>query len=889
VTADQRIQLPPQYSPGDVEGRRYQEWVARGLFHADASAPGPAYCIVIPPPNVTGSLHMGHALDHTLIDALIRRRRMQGYVTLWLPGMDHAGIATQNVVERELAKQGLSRHDLGREAFVERVWQWKAESGGMILGQMRRLGDSVDWSRERFTMDEGLSRAVLTIFKRLYDDGLIYRAERIINWCPRCLTALSDIEVEHDDEDGELTSIRYGDGPDSVVVATTRPETMLGDTAVAVHPDDPRYAHLVGREVELPLSGRRIPVVADPHVDPEFGTGAVKVTPAHDPDDFEIGRRHDLPSLSIMDERGVITVPGPFEGLDRFEARPAVVAALREQGRIVSETRPYVHAVGHCSRCGTIVEPRLSLQWFVKVEPLAKAAGDAVRDGRVKIHPAEMAVRYFDWVDNMHDWCISRQLWWGHRIPVWYGPGGEVRVVGPGEQPPAGGDWRQDPDVLDTWFSSALWPFSTLGWPDDTEDLRRFYPTSVLVTGYDILFFWVARMMMFGLYAMRDHDPAEAVPFRHVFLHGLIRDAHGRKMSKSRGNTVDPLDWIDRFGADATRFTLARGASPGGDIAVGEEWVTGARNFCNKLWNATRFALLNGAAVPDALPVATSLATADRWILSRLAAVTAEVDELYEQFEFGKICEALYHFAWDEVCDWYLELAKAALSPQSAQAGPDGQAGQVTREVLGYLLDRLLRLLHPVIPFVTEELWTALTGGDSVMVAPWPGERAGGVAAQPARDPAAEAEIGSLMALVTEVRRFRSDQGLRPGQPVPAVLGGIGRTPLAAHEDAIRSLLRLTPPGDGFTPTASLDAEGVTVELDTAATIDVTAERRRMEKDLAAARKEADQAERKLANDAFLAKAPGEVVDETRRRLEAARADIARISGRVAALSRGEA
>ena len=889
MTGDQHIQLPPQYSPGDVEGRRYQDWVARGLFHADAGAPGPAYCIVIPPPNVTGSLHMGHALDHTLIDALIRRRRMQGYVTLWLPGMDHAGIATQNVVERELARQGLSRHDLGREAFVERVWQWKAESGGKILGQMRRLGDSVDWSRERFTMDEGLSRAVLTIFKRLYDDGLIYRAERIINWCPRCLTALSDIEVEHDDEDGELTSIRYGDGQDSVVVATTRPETMLGDTAVAVHPDDPRYAHLVGRDVELPLSGRRIPVVADPHVDPEFGTGAVKVTPAHDPDDFEIGRRHDLPSLSIMDERGVITVPGPFEGLDRFEARPAVVAALREQGRIVSETRPYVHAVGHCSRCGTIVEPRLSLQWFVKVEPLAKAAGDAVRDGRVRIHPAEMATRYFDWVDNMHDWCISRQLWWGHRIPVWYGPGGEVRVVGPGEQPPAGGDWRQDPDVLDTWFSSALWPFSTLGWPDDTEDLRRFYPTSVLVTGYDILFFWVARMMMFGLYAMGDHDPADAVPFRHIALHGLIRDAHGRKMSKSRGNTVDPLDWIDRFGADATRFTLARGASPGGDIAVSEEWVTGARNFCNKLWNATRFALLNGATLPDALPAAASLATADRWILSRLAAVTAEVDELYEQFEFGKICEALYHFAWDEVCDWYLELAKAALTPQSAQAGPDGRAGQVTREVLGYLLDRLLRLLHPVIPFVTEELWTALTGGTSVMIAAWPGERAGAAAAQPARDPAAEAEIGSLMALVTEVRRFRSDQGLRPGQPVPAVLGGIGGTPLTAHEDAIRSLLRLTAPGDGFTPTASLDAEGVTVELDTAATIDVAAERRRMEKDLAAARKEADQAERKLANEAFLAKAPGEVVGETRRRLEAARADITRISGRVAALSGGEA
>ncbi len=866
-----------------MEGRRYDDWVARGLFGADASAPGPAYCIVIPPPNVTGSLHMGHALDHTLIDALIRRRRMQGYAALWLPGMDHAGIATQNVVERELAKQGLSRHDLGREDFIARVWQWKDESGGMILGQMRRLGDSVDWSRERFTMDEGLSRAVQTIFKRLFDDDLIYRAERIINWCPRCLTALSDIEVEHSDEDGELVSIRYGDGADAVVVATTRAETMLGDTAVAVHPDDPRYAHLVGRDVELPLSGRRIPVVADPHVDPEFGTGAVKVTPAHDPNDFEIGRRHDLPGLAVMDEHGVVTTHGPFEGLDRFEARPAVVAALREQQRITAEIRPYVHAVGHCSRCGTIVEPRLSLQWFVKVGPLAKAAGDAVRDGRVRIHPAEMAARYFDWVDDMHDWCISRQLWWGHRIPVWYGPGGQVRCVGPGEEPPAGPDWRQDPDVLDTWFSSALWPFSTLGWPDDTADLRRFYPTSVLVTGYDILFFWVARMMMFGLYAMGDRDPADAVPFRTVALHGLVRDAHGRKMSKSRGNTVDPLDWIGRFGADATRFTLARGASPGGDVAVSEEWVTGARNFCNKLWNASRFALLNGARVPDTLPGQAALSTADRWIISRLAAVTAEVDALYEGYEFGKVCELLYHFAWDEVCDWYLELAKAALS------APGSRTAQTTREVLGYVLDRLLRLLHPVIPFVTEELWTALTGGDSVMTAPWPGQRPGAAGGQPDRDLAAEAEIGSLMRLVTEVRRFRSDQGLRPGQPVPAVLAGIGATALAAHEEAIRVLLRLTPAAAGFTPTASLHAEGVTVELDTAATIDLAAERRRIEKDLAAARKEADQAERKLANDSFLAKAPPEVVEQTRLRLDAARSGIARLADRLAALGQGQA
>jgi valyl-tRNA synthetase len=879
VTEDQRTQLPPQYAPGEVEARRYDEWAARGLFGADASAPAPAYSIVIPPPNVTGSLHMGHALDHTFMDALIRRRRMQGYTTLWLPGMDHAGIATQNVVERELAKDGLSRHDLGREAFVERVWQWKAASGGKILGQMRRLGDSVDWSRERFTMDEGLSRAVQTIFKRLYDDGLIYRAERIINWCPRCLTALSDIEVDHNDTEGELVSLRYGDGADSVVVATTRAETMLGDTAVAVHPDDQRYAHLVGRDIELPLSGRRIPVVADPHVDPEFGTGAVKVTPAHDPDDFEIGRRHGLPSRTIMDERGIITAPGPFSGLDRFEARPAVLAALREEGRVVAEVRPYLHAVGHCSRCGTIVEPRLSLQWFVKVEPLAKAAGDAVRDGRVRIHPGELAGRYFDWVDDMHDWCISRQLWWGHRIPVWYSADGQVRCVGPGEAPPGEG-WQQDPDVLDTWFSSALWPFSTLGWPDDTADLRRFYPTSVLVTGYDILFFWVARMMMFGLYAMKDADPARAVPFRVVALHGLVRDQHGRKMSKSRGNTVDPLDWIDRFGADATRFTLARGASPGGDVAVSEEWVTGARNFCNKLWNATRFALLNGATVPTALPAADSLTVADRWILSRLAAVTAEVDALFEDYEFGKLCEALYHFAWDEVCDWYLELAKAALP---------GPAGQTTRAVLGHVLEALLRLLHPVIPFVTEELWTALTGGDTVMTAPWPGQRPGAAGAAGRRDPAAEDEIASVMRLVTEVRRFRSDQGLRPGQQVPAALTGLSGTPLAGHEASIRALLRLAVPGSGFRPTASVLAEGVTVELDTAGVIDLAAERRRMEKDLAAARAEAEQAQRKLANDSFLARAPAEVVAKTRDRLDAAQAGIARLTARLAALPRDDA
>jgi valyl-tRNA synthetase len=890
VTAPNSAELSPQYAPADVEGRRYRLWEERGLFTPDAESPAPAFSIVIPPPNVTGSLHIGHALDHTLIDALVRRRRMQGYNTLWLPGMDHAGIATQNVVERELAKEGLSRHDLGREAFVERVWQWKAASGGAILGQMRRLGDSVDWSRERFTMDQGLSRAVQTIFKRLFDDGLIYRAQRIINWCPRCLTALSDIEVDHTDDEGELVTIRYGDGADSVDVATTRVETMLGDTAVAVHPDDPRYSRLIGTEVELPLSGRRIPVVADPHVDPAFGTGAVKVTPAHDPDDFEIGRRHDLPSLTIMDERGVITAHGPFQGLDRFEARPAVLAALREQGRVVAELRPYLHAVGHCQRCGTTVEPRLSLQWFVKVGPLAKAAGDAVRDGRVRIHPQQMAARYFDWVDDMHDWCISRQLWWGHRIPVWYGPDGEVVCVGPGEQPPSGAGWHQDADVLDTWFSSALWPFSTLGWPDDTPDLRVFYPTSVLVTGYDILFFWVARMMMFGLYAMSGADPQAAVPFRTVALHGLVRDAYGKKMSKSRGNTVDPLDWIDRFGADATRFTLARGASPGSDVAVSEEWAAGARNFCNKLWNAARFALLNGADAAVALPGPAepghpALPAADRWILSRLAAVTAEVDGLFEQFELGKACEALYHFAWDEFCDWYLELAKVPLS------GDDPAAAATTRAVLGHTLDRLLRLIHPVMPFITDELWTHLTGGDSVMVAAWPGALAPGareaghaLAAEPQRDPAAEAEIEALMRLVTQVRRFRSDQGLRPAQPVPAVLAGIEGTPLAGHEAGIRSLLRLAAPGADFAPTASVQAEGITVQLDTAAAIDIGAERRRLEKDLSAATADAAATERRLATGSFVERAPEAVVARSRDRLAAAQAEIASLEERLAAL-----
>jgi len=861
--------LPAQYTPGEVERRRYELWARSGQFTADAGSGRDPYCIVIPPPNVTGSLHVGHALDHTIQDTLIRRRRMQGYEALWLPGTDHAGIATQNVVERQLATEGLSRHDLGREKFVERVWQWKAESGGAILGQMRRLGDSVDWSRERFTMDEGLSRAVLTIFKRLFDDGLIYRAERIINWCPRCLTALSDIEVEHSEDEGELVSIRYGDGAGvSIIVATTRAETMLGDTAVAVHPDDDRYRQLVGKEVELPLTGRRIPIIADAHVDPTFGTGAVKVTPAHDPNDFEIGQRHDLPNLTIMDERGVITANGPYQGLDRFEARPAIIAALREQGRIVAEKRPYVHAVGHCSRCKTTVEPRLSLQWFVNTGPLAQAAGDAVRDGRVRIEPAELAKRYFAWVDNMHDWCISRQLWWGHRIPVWYGPDGETVCIGPDDEPPAGEGWRQDEDVLDTWFSSALWPFSTLGWPDETEDLKRFYPTSVLVTGYDILFFWVARMMMFGLYAMGGTQP-----FDVVALHGMVRDQHGKKMSKSFGNVVDPLDWIERFGADATRFTLARGANPGSDVPVSEEWCQGSRNFCNKLWNATRFALMNGATVAGRLPAKSKLSTVDRWILSRLQHVIAEVDQYFDAFEFAKVCDTLYHFAWDDVCDWYVELTKPVLAS-------DTPAAATTRRVLGHVLEQLMRLLHPVIPFVTDELWSGLTAKKTVVRAPWPVPNKAHV------DDKAEATVAALQQVVTEVRRFRNDQGLRPGQRVAARLAGLAGAGLNQHEALIRSLARLDEPGDAFTASASVSVGvGVSVELDTRGAIDIAAERARLEKDRAAAEKEIVACRAKLGNPSFTDKAPAAVVAKIHERLASAEADLARVTASLAALA----
>ena len=708
-------------------------------------------------------------------------------------------------------------------------------------------------------MDSGLSTAVQRIFKRLYDDGLIYRAERIINWCPRCMTALSDIEVDHFDIEGEFVTVRYGDDDLQITVATTRPETMLGDGAVAVHPDDPRYAHLIGKKVLLPLANRWIPIIADVLVDPDFGTGAVKVTGAHDPNDFEMATRHGIEMPIIMNTHAVMEGSGTeFDGMDRFVARVAVVAELRKQGRIVAERRPYLHSVGHCARCNTIVEPLLSKQWFVKVAPLAKAAAAAVRDGRVKISPDELAPRYFDWVDGMHDWCISRQLWWGHRIPVYYGPNDEVVVCGPGEDPPAG--YVQDPDVLDTWFSSGLWPFSTLGWPEQTADLRKFYPTSVLVTGYDILFFWVARMMMLGLYAMEGVQP-----FDTVALHGLVRDKNGKKMSKSRGNGVDPIEFMDKYGSDALRFTLARMANPGTDQALAEEWIAGSRNFATKLWNATRFATMNGAHTNGELPAFEALNFIDQWILTRLNDTISEVDALLESFEFAKALELLYHFAWDDFCDWYLELTKSTFAANSSAN---------SARVLGHVLDQLMRLLHPVMPFITEEIWCHLTGNQSLVISTWPTTHASQSSG------AALKAVMQIQEIITEIRRFRNDQGIKTSAKIVAKFSGLGD--LADYEAAIRFVVRAEH-GDG-PYSAKVEIGSAVIEFDLTGAIDVAAERARLTKDLATAKKDLATARVKLENEGFMAKAPLEVVSEIRERLDVTSADIVRIEAALVGL-----
>ncbi len=868
-----RRELPKTYNPQAVEGPTYRRWLEMGAFRADAGSGRPHFSIALPPPNVTGSLHIGHALDHTFQDYLARMHRMRGDEVLWLPGMDHAGIATQNVVERELARQGRTRFDLGREAFVERVWAWKASSGGMILGQMQRLGDSVDWSRERFTMDEGLSRAVREVFVSLYEQGLLYRGQRIINWCPRCLTALSDIEVEHEEVPGELAYLRYpfADGGGALVVATSRAETMLGDTGVAVHPDDPRYRHAIGRTLRLPLVEREIPVVADEAVDRELGTGAVKVTPAHDPGDYEIAQRQGLEAINVLTEEAVVNAAGGrFQGLDRYAARRAVKDALAEQGLLEKVTEA-PHAVGHCYRCRTEVEPRLSLQWFVATGPLAAKAVEAVRSGETRFEPARYQRTFFAWMEGIRDWCVSRQLWWGHRIPAWYCPDGHVTVS---RQEPAAcagcgsGELRQDEDVLDTWFSSGLWPFSTLGWPDRSEDLDAFYPTSVLVTGYDIIFFWVARMMMLGCHFQ------PPTPFRVVAIHGMVRDAQGKKMSKSFGNVIDPLELMDRYGTDALRFALIRGANPGGDVPLAEEWVSGARNFANKLWNLGRFVLSSvpEGTKPEDLPAGDQRGLADRWLLSRLERTRTAVTAAYDAYDPAEAARLLQAFAWSELADWAVELAK----PRLAAGGDDACRAGAT---LAYALDVTLRLLHPVMPFVTEELCRALRDVDTITLGPWPAERTDDL------DEGAEADMADLQEAIAAVRRFRAEHAVPPARrPRLAIAAGDRHRAelFRAEAESIRRLARLEavevgPAPAGAGPSAKVLAAGAELYLPLAGLLDLEAERARLERERDALDAEARRAATKLANADFVAKAPAAVVDRARARLaevEAARAKV---------------
>jgi valyl-tRNA synthetase len=884
--------LDKNFDFAEAEPRLYAGWEESGLFRADPERPGPPFVIVIPPPNVTGNLHMGHALDATLQDILIRYHRMRGDNTLWVPGTDHAGIATQNVVERALAAEGLDREELGREEFVRRVWEWKATYGGNIVRQLRRLGASCDWSRERFTMDEGLSQAVREVFVSLYDEGLIYRGQYIINWCPRCHTAVSDIEVEHEDRRDSLYYLRYeteGLGP--LVVATTRPETCFGDVAVAVGPNDPRYAAYLGREARVPLTGRLVPIIEDAHVDPDFGTGALKVTPAHDPNDFAIGQRHGLGQILALDESGLLTgAAGPYEGLDRFVARERMLGELGERG-LLEKVEPLEHAVGVCYRCRTVIEPLVSRQWFVRAAPLAAEAARAVRDGRTRLVPATWEKTFFEWMDNIRDWCVSRQLWWGHQIPAWY-CGGCGRTVVAREAPAACPDCRgtgldQDQDVLDTWFSSALWPFSTLGWPERTRDLERYFPTTVLVTGFDIIFFWVARMMMMGLKTMG------RVPFGTVVLHPLVRDAQGQKMSKSKGNVVDPLEVMSRQGADAFRFALAAQAGQARDLKIDEQRVRGYAKFVNKIWNAARFAL-SALAEAGGAPGAGEApgdggrpaALPDRWIRSRLGAVAGECRAALEGFHFDRYCDLLYQFTWYEFCDWYLELAKPILHGQDAGAA---------RGTLGWLalsLGDLLRLLHPAMPFVTEEIWRRLRpGAGSIMAGPFPEPLAGEA------DPEAERQVRCLMDLTRAVRQVRSDFGLGPGPRLsPVVLardGEIGRL-LESHAPLLLRLmgadsLRLAGDDSGRPPDSAanvLDWGQVWTPLQ--GLIDPGAEAARLSREAERLAKDIGAASSKLGNPGYLAKAPEDVVSETRERLAALEdrlAAVRRALGVVGAIS----
>ncbi|PTN38874.1 valine--tRNA ligase [Desulfonatronum sp. SC1] len=869
--------LPKGYEPRDVEARWLEYWEEQGTFTAPAQTDRPTYSMVIPPPNVTGSLHMGHALNLTLQDILARFHRQQGRDVLWVPGTDHAGIATQNVVEKSLAAQGKSREELGREAFVERVWAWKEEYGGKILNQVRRLGASVDWTRLRFTMDDGLSKAVREVFVRLYEEGLIYKGDYIINWCPRCHTALADLEVEHAQADGRLHAIRYplADGSGGLTVMTTRPETMLGDTAVAVHPEDERFVHLVGKEVILPLVGRKLPIIADAYVDREFGTGCLKVTPAHDMNDFELGRRHDLAVVKVIDDHGRMSAEAGTEyaGLDRMECRKRIVADLEEKGFLV-RVEDHPHSVGHCYRCRTVIEPAVSKQWFVAVGPLATKARKAVEDGRTAIHPRQWERTYFDWLDNIRDWCISRQIWWGHRIPAWTCQSCGEMIVSredPKSCPKCPGKLVQESDVLDTWFSSALWPFSTLGWPDETPELKSYYPTSVLVTGFDILFFWVARMMMMGLH-FRDE-----VPFQHVYIHALVRDSDGQKMSKSKGNVIDPLTMVDQYGTDALRMTLTAMAAMGRDIKLSEDRIQGYRFFVNKLWNAARFALINlpqdGAG--DALPASAELDLRHRWILTRLEQVKQENAAAITEYRFNDAAMGLYQFIWHELCDWYLEMIKpdlpGAVQAEKGEAQDQEKAeSQATAQVcLQTVLSEVLLLLHPIMPFVTQEIWDSL---------PARGTKTN-LAAQlypPARpeqlDEQASRDMGLIQEIVVSVRNIRSELSIGPSQKLD-VLVRCRETALAEvllmNRETIIHLARL----EGFQvepdlnpPRASASAvvQGVEVFVPLAGAVDFQSELARLDKELNKAAKELDIVTRKVNNDDFLAKAPAEVVEKER-------------------------
>jgi valyl-tRNA synthetase len=850
--------IADRYEPAAVEARWYPEWERRGYFRAEPDRPGKAFCIVIPPPNVTGSLHVGHALDNTLQDILIRLKRMDGFNTLWQPGTDHAGIATQYVVERQLAAEGKTKEDLGRATFVERVWRWREESGGTIIRQLKRLGASCDWSRERFTMDEGLSRAVREVFVRLHADGLIYRDDYIVNWCPRCQTVLADLEVEREERDAEFVYIRYG----PLTLGTVRPETKLGDTGLAVHPGDPRYAAYVGQTLRIPSVDGDIDirVVADAAVDPDFGTGVIKVTPGHDPVDFEIGRRHGLPIRTVIGFDGKMTaLAGKYAGLDRFETRRRIVEDMRAQG-LVERIEPYRHAVGLCYRCKTVVEPLVSKQWYVNVAPLAQAALRAVRDGRITIVPKAWAKTYDHWMENIRPWCISRQLWWGHQIPAWYCDAeGTVHVSREDLTacPACGGPVRQDQDVLDTWFSSGLWPFSTLGWPADTPELRRYYPTSVLVTGFDILFFWVARMVMLGLYSTQD------VPFRDVYIHALVRDAEGQKMSKSKGNVVDPLEAMERFGTDAFRFTLAAFAAQGRDIRMSDDRVEGYRNFANKLWNAARLVLSNLDGYDGRRARRTAPDLAERWIRSRLAATVRDVRRALRQYRFNDAAGAVYQFLWHEYCDWYLEIAKLALY------GTDDPARRRrTQHALVTVLETTLRLLHPFMPFITEELWQRLPHeGESIMIAPYP---------RPVgrdRDLAAERDMGTVMQVVTAIRNIRGEMRISPAVTLEATVRPAGgdESLLRGQAALIEALGRTRLTIDPHATRAAGSALGVVGESEIyvalAGIVDLAAERQRLEKEIRRVAEAVAFTRQKLARPDFTERAPAEVVEKEREKL----------------------